>query len=500
MPWTEDSDLEKYKKGMTSKQKKKWVAIANNVLKNCDKSPDECEASAIRIANSKVEESLNSDGDMSNDDIRRLLQDALNKTMKSTDPLKNPWIYVEDVWEDELVYTKDNQPYKCSYVIDDNGIVTFGVAVKVVRKTTYEQVESGKDQWMEVQNVFTGDVIALSEKEVSGSKNNIVPIKIIKPGWGSSGYYPADMLKRDGSKVFKKGIKMFWNHPTVSEESERPERNLRDLAGELVEDAQWKNDGLYGSGLYARAKIFSPFQDAVKELTPHIGVSIRASGKAQEGEADGQKGMIIEEITNAASIDFVTAPGAGGKILELFESYRDPDQIKKGKEMAELKELQEANVDLTEKLKKSGEDLTKAQADIAEKEKELQAAQDELAKHAEAQKIKDAAAFVEKELKDSQLPEMTKTRLVEKLSKNPPLTEEKKLDEVKFKELIAAEVIVETEYLTKVLGSGKIIGLGESADGSDGKTLEEAFKELYTAQGIPEAQAIEMAKTAKIGA
>ena len=51
--------------------------------------------------------------------------------------------------------------------------------------------------------------------------NDIVPIKIIQPGWGSSGYYPKDVLERDGSKVFTKGVKMYWNHQTISEEYER---------------------------------------------------------------------------------------------------------------------------------------------------------------------------------------------------------------------------------------------------------------------------------------
>ena len=43
-------------------------------------------------------------------------------------------------------------------------------------------------------------------------KNSIVPIKIIQPGWGSSGYYPKDVLERDGPNVFTKGTKMYINH------------------------------------------------------------------------------------------------------------------------------------------------------------------------------------------------------------------------------------------------------------------------------------------------
>lgn len=56
MPWT-TTDVDKHKKGLSEEGKKRWVSIANGVLKSCMKdggSEDECAASAIRIANSKV--------------------------------------------------------------------------------------------------------------------------------------------------------------------------------------------------------------------------------------------------------------------------------------------------------------------------------------------------------------------------------------------------------------------------------------------------------------
>jgi len=396
MPWTKDSDLDKYKKGMTDAQKGKWVTIANNVLKNCDKSPEECEASAIKIANSKVSESS-----------------------------------------------------------------------------------------------ITGDVITLIEKSVGD--DGIFPIRIIKPGWGSSGYYPAETLKRDGGKVFTQGLKMYWDHPTQTEESERPERSLRDLAGELVTDAEWKDSGLYGAGLYASAKVFEPYRAAVKELTPHIGVSIRAAGIAEQGEADGQKGLIVEEITNAASVDFVTVPGAGGKVLELFESYRDPEQIRKGIEMEEIKELKEAKIALEAQALEKDKRLKEAEEKQKTSDAALKEANDALQKANEAILLKQAAEFVEKKLPE-ELPDLTKKRLVEKLSKSPVLTEDKKLDEVKFGELIEAAIKEEKEYQSTVFGSGKITGMGESGSEEDQKNLEESFKQHYISQGFSEEQATKMAK------
>lgn len=55
MPWTV-SDVDKHKKGLSKTQKEKWVRIANNVLKDCrsSRNDDNCEAQAIRVANSRV--------------------------------------------------------------------------------------------------------------------------------------------------------------------------------------------------------------------------------------------------------------------------------------------------------------------------------------------------------------------------------------------------------------------------------------------------------------
>jgi len=54
MPWT-INDVEEHKKGLTPEQKKKWVSIANGVLKSCQaEGGEDCDAKAIQIANSKV--------------------------------------------------------------------------------------------------------------------------------------------------------------------------------------------------------------------------------------------------------------------------------------------------------------------------------------------------------------------------------------------------------------------------------------------------------------
>lgn len=145
-------------------------------------------------------------------------------------------------------------------------------------------------------------------------------VQLINPGWGSSGYYSADVLSEAATKgVFPAGLHMYADHPTATDEAERPGRSVRDLWGVLESPATV--DPVSGA-LVAEARVFSPYRPLVEEMRDAIGLSIRAGGYAETGEADGREGPIITELTEALSVDFVTAAGRGGKVLELIESAR----------------------------------------------------------------------------------------------------------------------------------------------------------------------------------
>jgi len=156
------------------------------------------------------------------------------------------------------------------------------------------------------------------------------PIKLISPGRGSSGYYPPEVLKKAAeSKVFKAGTQMFWNHDTDAEESARPEGDLNRLAAVTTSDAAWMEAGHDGPGLYAQAKVFSDYAAKVKEMGPHIGLSIRAGGDRDESARgpDG-KPRVITALKNAASVDFVTKAGRDGKIFTESKKEGEVDMDK----------------------------------------------------------------------------------------------------------------------------------------------------------------------------
>ncbi|MFI7691778.1 hypothetical protein ACIBQ6_22105 [Nonomuraea sp. NPDC049655] len=133
---------------------------------------------------------------------------------------------------------------------------------------------------------------------------------------GSSGFYPAEMLKRDAA-VFREGLPVFLDHPGATESYDRPERSVRDLAGKLASTAVYERDGLY-----ADVEVYPHWAPVVEAMAGDIGMSIRASGTVEASKDEAIRGPIVTALTEAASVDFVTAAGAGGKVVALLESAR----------------------------------------------------------------------------------------------------------------------------------------------------------------------------------
>lgn len=298
------------------------------------------------------------------------------------------------------------------------------------------------------------EFIPLVEKAVR--RDGTIPVKLIAPGWGSSGYYPGEVLERDGPQVFRKGTQMLWDHPTASEEAERPEGSLNDLAAELVSDARYA-DGPAGPGLYADAKVFGPYREAVDELAPHIGVSIRALGRAVQGEAEGRKGPIIQQLTAVRTVDFVTQAGAGGKVIEMFEAARlSRHAPQQEDESVDTKQLQEA---------------------VARLEQEN-------ARMKEALLLRDAREFVRQELAAATVPDVTKQRLVEQLSANPAVAEGGELDRDAYRTRIAEAVQAEAEYLAQAVPTGKVVGMGGAPPMQSGEDVSKRLADAFARLGV----------------
>lgn len=300
---------------------------------------------------------------------------------------------------------------------------------------------------------ITGDVVALKEGAVG--QDGTAALKLIAPGWGSSGYYSPELLKRDGPKAFPAGTKNFWNHQTAAEEAARPEGDLRDLASVLTEDARYDEHGPAGPGLYAKANVVPHYREHVDSLAKHIGMSIRASGKAKEGSADGRKGQIIEQLTKGHSVDYVTAPGAGGKILQLFEAARGSQSQHEGEDMDETtvrKLIKEATDPLMLENKRLREHMAILNGPSA---------------------IREAFGTIN-------LPEASKERITKRLLESIPLTESGSVDAAKLKTMVENEAKEEAKFLEQ-LGYGKVYGMGVSGATESAELSEADFEKEVAA-------------------
>lgn len=359
--------------------------------------------------------------------------------------------------------------------------------IAIARRKGAAYVSRLPDSWKTTSEAaLETDCVSLIEAAKAATRE----MKIIAPGWGASGYYSREVLERDGPSVFVPGTHMYLDHPTASESAERPERSVRDLAAVIVSPSEYREDGVAGPGLYAKASILPQYVDVIDALAPHIGVSIRARGSVAEGEAEGRSGKLVTELTSAASVDFVTKPGAGGKVLALMESLRQlddagvlsthdkatndtaasgaADNVKEAGSM----ELSEA-LDRVATLEGQVTTVT-TERDAAVSERDQMRERAERAEGVVA--VYEARRICGESLKDIALPEAAKARISERFALNPP-TKDGAIDADALREAVSKAASDEAAYIESVAPSvGKVTDSGSAASGTDETRVKESLE------------------------
>lgn len=317
-------------------------------------------------------------------------------------------------------------------------------------KSESAATESGA---MLIESAYFPDAIAHLKESETGT----YVAKLIQPGRGSSGYYPEEVLKRDGPNIFKAGTHMYINHATDAEEAERPEGDLSKLASVLASDAYYDQSGKAGPGLYAQVKVFSDYANQIKEKAPYSGVSIRARGERDDKKIapDGKPG-VITALKTAQSVDHVTRAGAGGKLLTeaAADAGKGPNEMDKSEVQALIKES------------------------LAPLEAENKRLKEHLA-------LTQAPNLIREALGGIRLPDAAKARILERLSPVAPVGSDGKIDAKKLGELVEAEAKIEAEFLAQLGYGDGIASFGvrmteaeiEKQLKKDGKNFEEAYEE-----------------------
>lgn len=194
-----------------------------------------------------------------------------------------------------------------------------GVIAKAKAEDEEEEPEEEETAEVELQESANPNVQFIEADGKAGRPERAplkLQVRLIRPGPGNAQhkhYYPRDVLKRD-ARMFE-GVKMYATDHRDEEKSVRTEVSTVDKIVGFDED---------GAPL-AQVTVFDPdFAEQVRNRAAAgkldtLECSILAAGRAKSTMVEGERYNVVEAITSARSVDWVTKAGAGGAAVNLME-------------------------------------------------------------------------------------------------------------------------------------------------------------------------------------
>lgn len=321
----------------------------------------------------------------------------------------------------------------------------------------------------------------LLEASLSG---RTLSLTVIRAGFNTSKsrYYTPAALKETGVAVFA-GRKMFLNHATWREEDERPEGDLRQWVAQLVE-TRWDEEQQAITGM---ATIVEPaFAERMKMLDEagllsEMGVSIRALADGEQVEIEGVPTFRVDEFIASPSVDFVTEPGAGGRVLSR-ESHDPGAEARAHQEEADMEELKEA-------LRRATEAEGKVSALERERDEERDkrvAAESALEAVKQERALAETQARIGRLIEESKLPDVSRQHLAESLKGETDIE--------KAREAIARHADY-VKSLQEAAGGATVKDMGDGTSGDAGTgsvdeaAADERLSRAFARMGLDESHA-----------
>jgi len=280
---------------------------------------------------------------------------------------------------------------------------------------------------------------------------------------------------------------MYADHPTESDEKQRPERSIRDWVATLHDTQLSKLKNSVGKAHIHAGWLKEMVSNLYKQGNlGQLSLSINAVGKGTKQTIDNIRTLFIESITKGKSVDFVTEAGAGGQ-AGLMESVKDdlvdievinlimlresrPDLIK------EIESAMESKIKLEIKKKmESDEKITELTGQITTLTTERDELKTKITESEKAQRKAEAKSLLNKAISESELPVPSKARLIERFK------------DAETGEGVAEAVKSEKDYVGALAEAGKVKGMGGSVP--DTKADYESLKKSFLAAGLTEKQA-----------
>lgn len=387
------------------------------------------------------------------DDFISRVRDAFFTTFRRPESDYYPWVV--DVFEDHVITSEQDQGQRRYYT--------------VAMTVTDEAVTfAAREDWQEVKLDYVPAGAAVSEalrldvllpvREVQTADDGSIDGVIVTEGRSANGNVYTGAALESGIRIFD-GALMFADHPTRTEEAQRPERSVRDVVGRVRAPylGQTKDGKPALRGRFQISESETALRTKIAEGIID-GLSLRAFGQGKR-EKDGDFVVESFQANPFTSVDVVTVAAAGGGFEALSESDRSA-LTRAVLEQVSSEELAEARPDLVEVRQ-----LQEGQVDM----KKLEEAQ------AEAQRLLEENNKLFKELREGQagraldavlaeakgLPEAAAERvrkdagaLVEAYA-----THGSEQTEAQLVEALKALVEAERAYTARLMPNGAVTGL-----------------------------------------
>ena len=401
--------------------------------------------------------------------------------------------YVVDVFENDVVINRGGYSaitrkyYRLSYTYSDEA-VTFAPESEW-QEVRLDYVPAGTVD-VEESDLLESMRGTIELEEAGGGKAEAV---IVVEGINKKGTheYTVDAL-RSGIPVFS-DARMYADHPTMSEERDRPERSVRDLVGKLGEARVGKDKS--GKPALRAPMVISEtagwLQTLVKEGIVD-GLSIRAYGKASPSK---QGHMVVESfVPNPhTSVDFVTVPSAGG-YPELQESVRESFWS-----AVSVDTIRKHRPDLVAQIKKEPLEESEGQESVILLEEAAMPDKPEQLEEVNRLKAENALLFTQVRTQEANgiladlftpgLPDITQKKIQQQaeglVESYATYGSEQKPEQLR--EALTAMVEAEKKYIARLVQHGNVSGLQPAGGGEPvnvEETLEEAFEGLVPASQI----------------
>ncbi len=311
--------------------------------------------------------------DSSLDDRQRAVSNAVREKYGKTGGIENEYVWPEVTFDDKVIIRKGQKLFSVGYKFNAAGEVEFSGEPVEVRELprAFEVVKEARDNGRPADGWIIGPVMEAADKAPSGAEWDIV---VAESGLSENRNLYDPQVLSEAAALYE-GARIYADH---EEGARRYGRSVHDLVGFLKDvkavEVAHEAKGASKTALAAKACITrkSLREDMLEAW--RLG-KVDLFGFSHVVEAKHQVVMLadgparkVERIRKVKSVDLVTTPAAGGRVVSLAESTIEEDGRMLKKLLEQLRALNRP--DLLEAL---GENPTEDQV-LEAVQKALQAA------------------------------------------------------------------------------------------------------------------------------